>query len=103
MNSIELTSIFPSRSIPPSLDQPLPQLIDCDPTVAPDEAEMAEYILWLGSQRTWESLPESAMQAIARLFHRFQVEAGSLIYLEGQTPIGLYLLKLGKVEIFQQS
>lgn len=93
MNSmIELTSIFP-----------LPQPIDRDPTVAPDEGKMAEDIRWLGSQRTWESLPESAMQAIARSFHSFQVETGTLIYQEKQTPIGLYLLKLGKVEIFRQS
>lgn len=36
------------------------------------------------------------MLAITRLFYHFQVEAGSLIYLEGKTPIGLYLLKLGR-------
>ena len=93
MNSmIELTSIFP-----------LPQPIDRDSTVAPDEGKMAEDIRWLGSQRVWENLPENAMQAIARSFHSFQVEPGTLIYQEKQTPIGLYLLKLGKVEIFRKS
>jgi transcriptional regulator with AAA-type ATPase domain len=96
-----LTSIFPSHSMPPTLDQPLPLLINCP--VASDDRVIAEYREWLGSQRIWSSLPENAMQAIARSFHSFSVIPETLIYQEGQTPIGLYLLKSGKVEIFRQS
>ncbi|MFB2917098.1 cyclic nucleotide-binding domain-containing protein [Aerosakkonema funiforme] len=97
------TDIFPSGSILPFPDRPLPLPFVCDRTIASDERVIAEYQDWLGSQRIWGSLPESAKEAIARSFHSFQVEAGTHIYLEGQTPIGLYLLKLGKVEIFRDS
>jgi len=100
-STISLTSIFPSDSMPPALDQPLP--LPIVRPVATDERIIAEYSSWLGSQRVWGNLPENAMQAIARSFYSFQVKPETLIYQEGQTPIGLYLLKLGKVEIFQQS
>lgn len=91
--------------MPPALNQPLPLPIDDNQTVVTDccEQVIAQYSSWLGSQRIWGSLPESAIDAIARSFHCFQVEPGTLIYQEGQTPIGLYFLKLGKVEIFRQS
>ncbi|MBD2180011.1 sigma 54-interacting transcriptional regulator [Planktothrix sp. FACHB-1355] len=97
------TDIFPSRSILPFPDRPLPLPFVSDRTIPSDERVIAEYQDWLGTQRIWGSLPESAKEAIARSFHSFPVEAGTHIYLEGQTPIGLYLLKLGKVEIFRDS
>ncbi|QKQ75335.1 hypothetical protein FBB35_20365 [Nostoc sp. TCL240-02] len=58
---------------------------------------------WLSFHPVWGELPVEALQAIAQSFHCFGVEPQTLIYQEGQTPIGLYLLKSGTVEIFQRS
>ena len=93
--------IFSSGSMLPLPDQPLPLKIDR--AIASDEQVMAEYSSWLSGQRVWESLPESALQALVRSLYYFQIEPQTLIYREGQTPIGLYLLKSGKVEIFRES
>ncbi|OKH40619.1 RNA polymerase subunit sigma-54 [[Phormidium ambiguum] IAM M-71] len=70
---------------------------------ANDKQVIAEYSSWLGSQEIWGNLPAKVREAIAHSLYSFQVEPGTPIYQEGQTPIGLYLLKLGKVEICQQS
>lgn len=95
------TDIFPSRSMLPFPDRPLPLQLDGDrPT---DDPVISQYSSWLRGQRVWASLPESALQALIRSLHYFPVEPRTLIYREGQTPIGLYLLKSGKVEIFRES
>ncbi|MFB2836078.1 sigma 54-interacting transcriptional regulator [Floridanema evergladense] len=85
-------------SLPKFPNQPLPLQVDVI-----EEQVIAEYSSWLGSQEIWGSLPANVREAIARSLHSFQVEPETPIYQQGQTPIGLYLLKLGKVEICQQS
>ncbi|MBW4590965.1 MAG: sigma 54-interacting transcriptional regulator, partial [Aetokthonos hydrillicola CCALA 1050] len=58
---------------------------------------------WLSYHRVWGKLPAEALQALTQSFYSLSVEPRKLIYQEGQTPNGLYLLKLGTVEIFRQS
>lgn len=90
-------------SLPKFSDQPLPLQVDRNCTNVINEQVIAEYSSWLGNQEIWGNLPANVREAIAHSLHSFQVESGTPIYQEGQTPIGLYLLKLGKVEICQQS
>jgi CRP-like cAMP-binding protein len=84
-------SIDPHASEPTMVSRPL------------EEREILECGQWLGFHRVWGRLPEETLQAIARSCQRLRVEVGSVIYQEGQTPIGLYLLKWGTIEIYRQS
>ncbi len=83
--------------------QPLPLIVDALNKVTFDD-KAVEYC-WdcLSVHQVWGQLSSETLQAIAESFHCFCVEPQTLIYQEGQTPIGLYLLKSGKVEIFRQS
>ncbi len=83
-------------------DRPLPLMPDLA-NGGVDEQEVAACIDWLRVHPRWGQLSPAALQAIVRSFHCFEVEPQTLIYQEGQTPIGLYLLKQGTVEIFRQS
>lgn len=102
-----MNSGTPSRSLhtQPILvipEQPLPLVSDIAHLVS-DQPVIAEYSSWLSFHRFWGQLSEDVLQAIARSFHCFRVEPKTLIYQEGQVPIGLYLLKWGTIEIFRQS
>ncbi|HEY9835023.1 MAG TPA: cyclic nucleotide-binding domain-containing protein, partial [Stenomitos sp.] len=104
MNSGTTSSdLFPSQSILPIPEQPLPLAIAPATTVVSEEQAIAEYGGWLKFHRVWGDLPESAFWELCQSFHCFQVPPGTLIYQEGHTPIGLYLLRWGSVEIFQES
>ncbi|APD47155.1 MULTISPECIES: cyclic nucleotide-binding domain-containing protein [unclassified Synechococcus] len=66
---------------------------------AQEESRIQEYSNWLQFHRLWGQLPDLARKELARSLHLLRVEAGTLIYREGQSSLGLYLLKWGAVEI----
>ena len=106
-SSTILNKKFQTQESAKVLGQPLPFLAD---RLNPDqiseqisESFAIESQQWLSEQQPWGDLPSETLQAIAQSLHYFQVEPQTLIYQEGQTPIGLYFLKSGTVEIFQQS
>lgn len=71
--------------------------------LAPDQRAILECEQWLHFHRVWGNLSETTVSAIAHAFQLLRVEPGTPIYQEGQTPMGLYLLKWGTVEIYRQS
>jgi len=86
--------------------------IECDPlplgwglgeSPPAPEVDMQACCDWLGLHRIWGQLPEPALQAIAQAFHLLKFNPDTLIFQEGQQPIGVYLLKWGSVEIYRQS
>ncbi|WP_200324799.1 sigma 54-interacting transcriptional regulator [Sphaerospermopsis aphanizomenoides] len=79
--------------------QPLP----LNENMTTDSKVVENFHNWLSIHQVWGQLPVDALEAIAQSFHYFSVEPQTLIYQEGQTPIGLYLLKSGTVEIFKRS
>jgi len=87
-------------SEPSLLEHPLPSLPN---TPELDSNAIEEWQSWLSSHRIWSQLPTATLQAIAKAFYCFRVEAQTLIYQEGQTPIGLYLIQSGCIEIFRRS
>jgi transcriptional regulator with AAA-type ATPase domain/NAD-dependent dihydropyrimidine dehydrogenase PreA subunit len=89
-----------SDSILLNFNQPLP--LESDRHLS-DHEQLENLNQWLRNQRIWLNLAENTLKALACAFSSFQVSTDTLIYQEGQTPIGLYLLKSGKVEIFQKS
>jgi transcriptional regulator with AAA-type ATPase domain/NAD-dependent dihydropyrimidine dehydrogenase PreA subunit len=96
------TDIFQSPMVP-VLDQPLPLALNGNSTVVSDEQAVAEYSGWLKFHQVWGGLPEQAFWALSQSFQCFEVEPATLLYQQGQTPIGLYLLKWGSIEIFRAS
>ncbi len=68
-----------------------------------DEQAISECFDWLSFHRIWGVLGDDALRAIAGTLHLFKLEAGTEIYREGQTPVGLYFLKWGAVEIYRSS
>ncbi|MGE5655183.1 MAG: cyclic nucleotide-binding domain-containing protein [Actinomycetota bacterium] len=84
-------------------EQPLPLENHQISAATEDDQTLADHIHWLSFHRVWGQLPAPALTAIAQSFCCFRVEPQTLIYQAGQTPIGLYLLKWGTVEIFRQS
>ncbi|WP_199331139.1 MULTISPECIES: cyclic nucleotide-binding domain-containing protein [unclassified Calothrix] len=78
------------------LEQPLPLM-----TNIVNDGE--DSLNWLSLHELWGKLSQAAREAIAQSFYCFNVEPETLIYQEGHTPIGLYLLQSGKVEIFRRS
>ncbi len=84
-------------------EQPLPFSLNDWKDINADKQGTAECSDWLGFHRVWGQLSAEALQAIAHSLQTFRVEPQTLIYQEGQTPIGLYLIKWGTVEIFRQS
>ncbi|MBD2663069.1 sigma-54 interaction domain family [Richelia sinica FACHB-800] len=68
-----------------------------------DEKCVQNFYHWLNLHQVWGKLPADAKDAIAQSSHYLQVAPQTLIYQEGQTPTGVYLLKSGTVEIFQSS
>lgn len=85
-----------------ALEQPLPDSCDYLDSDSSDQI-LVECQQWLNKHQDWGKLPADILQAIAHSLHYFQVDSQDLIYQEGQTPIGLYFLKSGMVEIFRQS
>lgn len=96
-SAIDSTGALQNQAVVLISDQPLPALIDVD------QKNITDCGGWLNVHQIWGHLPQVALQAIAQSFHDFAVEPQTLIYQEGQTPIGLYLLKSGQVEIFRKS
>lgn len=84
------------------LEQPLPFSANFSDSIARDR-QISECQLWLSEHQVWKKLPIEILQAIAHSLHFFQVAPKTQIYQKGQTPIGLYLLKMGTVEIFRQT
>ena len=58
---------------------------------------------WLSFHRLWGTLPDAALQAIARCLVKFTLAVDTDIYQAGQTPAGLYLVKWGTVELYRRS
>ncbi len=102
-NDIESSAIPQSHVDWVLSDRPLPFDADLTSPEAVDEKTVEDCRNWLSFHRVWGQLPVAVLQAIAESFHPFRVEPQTLIYQEGQTPIGLYLLQWGTVEIFRRS
>lgn len=85
------------------LERPLPLEIYHGNDTTNDSQAVADCIQWLSFHRFWGQLASQVLTAIAQSFYCFQVEPQTLIYQEGQTPIGVYLIKWGTVEIFRSS
>lgn len=98
-----LTKYLQYQPIATVLEQPLPLQVDRFNVVPVSDRLIAECQHWLSQHQEWGKLPAEILQAIAQSLHYFQVDPQTLIYQEGQIPIGLYFLKVGKVEIFRQS
>jgi CRP-like cAMP-binding protein len=90
----------PPQPVKTTLAHPLPLAIDAE-AMLDDVLELRQQ--WLSAHSVWSQLPTDTLQAIARSFQRFAVEPQTLIYQEGQSPIGLYLVRQGTIEIFRQS
>ncbi|MFB2838146.1 cyclic nucleotide-binding domain-containing protein [Floridanema evergladense] len=58
---------------------------------------------WLSFHRIWGKLKDETLQAIAQCFQLLKIEPSTAIYEESQTPVGVYLLKWGSVEIYRLS
>ncbi len=99
----ENTSATSAQTPLPVPEQPLPFSLNDWKDIKADKQGTAECSDWLGFHRVWGQLSAEALQAIAHSLQTFRVEPQTLIYQEGQTPIGLYLIKWGTVEIFRQS
>jgi len=84
----------------PLLEYPLPSTSD---TSQADSEGILNWQNWLSSHRVWGQLSATTLHAIAQALYCFHVEAQTLVYQEGQTPIGLYLIHSGCVEIFRRS
>lgn len=97
------TTTLQVQSLIPVSEYPLPLGINDEKDVTSNEQFVEKCRDWLSFHRVWGQLPPLALVAIAQSFHRFCVEPQTLIYREGQTPIGLYLIKWGTVEIFRHS
>ncbi|WP_199336864.1 hypothetical protein [Oscillatoria sp. FACHB-1407] len=107
MDTMNAETTFAVSSQPRPLvvvrEQPLPWGMNGWQDTVVDEVAVADCSHWLSSHRAWGQLPTQALTAIAQSSFCFPVKAQTLIYQEGQTPIGLYLLKEGNIEIFRQS
>lgn len=103
MDSTIMSTNVPPDSIPTQVEQSLPLPITKEVPQTNDPEKISEYSHWLRNQRLWGNLPEDAIQALAHSIKHFTVEPETLIYQEEQTPIGLYLLQSGQVEIYRQS
>jgi polyferredoxin/CRP-like cAMP-binding protein len=66
-----------------------------------DEQVVLECCDWLSFHRIWGKLKDETLKAIAQCFQLLKLEQGTEIYSEAQTPVGLYLLKWGSVEIYR--
>ncbi len=86
-----------------ALPQSLPLGHDLDDTAVPDSEAVEACFDWLSFHRMWGTLGDDALGAIAQALRPLSVEPGTPIYGQGQTAIGLYLLKWGSVEIYRQS
>lgn len=73
------------------------------PLPAADDPAVQATIDWLSFHRLWGVLPDETLHALARSLRSLPVAAGTHLYQAGQTPLGLYLLKWGSVEIYRQS
>ncbi|HEY9623496.1 MAG TPA: cyclic nucleotide-binding domain-containing protein, partial [Crinalium sp.] len=103
MNSGTIVTPPPHPLAEPVPDQPLPLLTDALSAIADSDRLLSDCRQWLSAHPVWGQLPTDALQAIAQSLYCFYVEPQTLIYQEGQAPIGLYLLKFGTVEIFRRS
>jgi len=72
-------------------------------TAEPSGSAIAERVNWLSFHRLWGQLTEASLQALARCLHPLRVTPETAIYQQGQTAVGLYLLKWGSVEIYRPS
>ncbi|BAZ02810.1 nitrogen assimilation regulatory protein [Tolypothrix tenuis PCC 7101] len=98
-----LTNSLQREPVLVMLGQISPLGTDNASAVTLNESLVAECSSWLSFHRVWGKLPKEVLQAIAQSFYCFHVEPQTFIYQEGQTPIGMYLIKWGSVEIFRQS
>ncbi len=69
----------------------------------PDAPDVQAAVEWLSFHRLWGVLSDEALHALARSLRLIPVAAGTHLFEAGQTPIGLYLVKWGSVEIYRQS
>jgi polyferredoxin/CRP-like cAMP-binding protein len=67
----------------------------------PDAATVAEHLDWLSFHRLWGQLSEATLEAIAQRCVTVIADPNQPIYHEHQTPVGLYLLKWGSVELYR--
>lgn len=68
-----------------------------------DAQAIVERSNWLSFHRLWGLLAAESLQAMAQSLQLLTVAAGTEIYRQNQTAIGLYVLKWGSVEIYRQS
>ena len=68
-----------------------------------DQQAVSECLNWLSFHRVWGKLNEAVLQALSHALQLLPVAPEAEIYREGQTAIGLYLVKWGSVEIYHAS
>ena len=83
--------------------QGLPLSPDGHGTGNQDKQAILECSNWLSFHRVWGELHDQTLQEIAQSLQLLKVSSGTEIYREGQSPVGLYLLKWGAVEIYHLS
>lgn len=101
MNTGVLPAAFQGQPGDTNLAQPLPIGNPERATVVPREVESCRG--WLAAQAIWGQLSDPVLTALAQAFSGFWVEPETLIYQEGQTPIGLYLLRSGTLALGRQT
>lgn len=97
-----LANVLQPLLVETGADQPLPWGRNI--TLAPIANLAFESILdWFRLQLLWCHLPEVVLRSLIHSLQSFTVEPQTPIYREDQTPVGLYLLRSGTVEIVRRS
>jgi polyferredoxin/CRP-like cAMP-binding protein len=89
--------------VEPASTGSLPLGIGLSPTPALTAQAVADCFDWLSFHRDWGELDEAVLKHLSQALHPVKVESDTEIYREGQTAIGLYLLKWGSVESYRAS
>ena len=92
-----------NQATTPDTVQGLPLSPDADSPGNQDQQAILERSNWLSFHRVWGELNDQTLQAIAQSLQLLKVNPGTEIYREGLSPVGLYLLKWGAVEIYRLS
>jgi polyferredoxin/CRP-like cAMP-binding protein len=87
----------------PSLPAPPTPLGMAAPPPPEDPVILQQRRDWLSFHRLWGTLPDEALHGIAQALVSFCLPVDTQVYDAGQTPVGLYLVKWGTVELYRRS
>lgn len=93
-------------TVPRSISTEISTTLPLRPQRGPEQNEeqkISDCHDWLSFHRLWGELKGEVLWSLARSLQLLKVESGTEIYRDGQTPVGLYLLKWGSVEIYRLS